>query len=360
MKDQYKGKKVFITGHTGFKGSWLATWLLQQGAEVTGYALPPLGGQDHFVQLGLAGRMNHIEGDLLDAARLSRAMQEAAPDIVFHLAAQALVRLSYAQPQLTYATNVMGGVNLLEAVRNTPSVRALVFITSDKCYRNHEWPWGYRESDELGGSDPYSASKACAELVYRSYHESFLATRPGFASATARAGNVIGGGDFSADRIVPDCIRALHKGEAIRVRNPVATRPWQHVLEPLSGYLALGLELLSPQAKQFEGSWNFGPTKDSNRPVGDLVARVIQTWGSGEMIVERQENAPHECRLLHLNCDKAHSDLGWSPTWHFAEGTDETTLWYKNVMVDGADAWETTNRQIRAYQERLERKSPLV
>ena len=353
MMDTYKDKSVFITGHTGFKGSWLATWLLQAGARVTGYALPPQTAQDHFVQLGLANRMTHIEGDLLDHRRLGDAMRAAQPDIVFHLAAQALVRLSYAEPGLTYFTNVSGAVNLLESVRAVDSVRALVFITSDKCYRNHEWAWGYREIDELGGSDPYSASKACAEIIFRSYHECYFGMRSGFACATARAGNVIGGGDFSSDRIVPDCIRALHAGQAIPVRNPQATRPWQHVLEPLSGYLKLGEALLTADGKRFGGSWNFGPNKDSNRTVGELVGRVIHTWGCGQMVVEPQENAPHECRLLHLNCDKAHSDLGWRPTWHFAEGVDETTRWYHDVLSRKIPAWDLTNEQIIAYQAAL-------
>ena len=352
MFDFLKGKRVFITGHTGFKGSWLSAWLLQLGAEVTGYALPPKSPDDHFCRLGLEKRMRHIEGDLLDLPRLSAAMREARPEFVFHLAAQALVRLSYAEPKLTFDTNVTGGMHLLEAVRQTPEARVLVFITSDKCYRNHEWAWGYRECDELGGGDPYSASKACAELVFRSYHESFFARRENFACATARAGNVIGGGDFAADRIVPDCIRALSAGQPIRVRNPDATRPWQHVLEPLSGYLALA-GALATGGRKYEGGWNFGPTKDSNRSVGDLVHRVLGEWSSGEMLVERDPTAPHESRLLHLNCDKAHSDLAWKPTWHFAEGVDETTRWYRRVLTERADAWAQTTTQIATYEQAL-------
>lgn len=355
MFDFLKGKRVLVTGHTGFKGSWLSAWLLELGAEVTGYALAPNSPEDHFCRLGLATKMRHVEGNLLDLPLLEATMRQARPEFVFHLAAQALVRLSYAEPKLTFDTNVAGAVNLLEAVRNCPEVRTLVFVTSDKCYRNHEWAWGYRENDELGGGDPYSASKACAELVFRSYSESFLEKREGFAAATARAGNVIGGGDFARDRIVPDCIRALCAGESIRVRNPDATRPWQHVLEPLSGYLALA-RALSCGGSQFKGGWNFGPSKDSNRPVGELVERLLSVWGGGSMRVEREAGAPHESRLLHLNCDKAHGELDWKPTWHFLQGVDETTLWYRNVLKGGVDPWTQTTAQIRAYEQALARR----
>ena len=356
MFSTFANKRVLVTGHTGFKGSWLATWLHRLGAEVTGYALPPLDPGDHFVRLDLARRIRHVEGDLLDYEKLRRTVAETQPEVVFHLAAQALVRLSYAEPQRTFDTNVTGAQHLLEAIRHTPGVRALVFITSDKCYRNHEWVWGYRETDELGGGDPYSASKACAELVFRSYWESYLSQLPGFSAATARAGNVIGGGDFAADRIVPDCIRALGAGEPVRVRNPEATRPWQHVLEPLSGYLTLGRALLGEDARRYAGAWNFGPLKDSNRTVGELVERLMKTWGGGEMRVERQAGAPHESRLLHLNCDKAHADLGWQPTWHFAESVDATTLWYRDVLAGSRDAWDFTTAQIAAYETALRRQ----
>jgi CDP-glucose 4,6-dehydratase len=351
MFEFVRNKRVLVTGHTGFKGSWLSAWLLKLGAEVTGYALPPLTPQDHFVQLGLEKRMRHVEGDLLDLPKLAGTFREARPELVFHLAAQALVRRSYAEPKLTFDTNVAGGVNLLEAVRQTSEVRTLVFVTSDKCYRNHEWVWGYRETDELGGDDPYSASKAAAEVVFRSYSASFFSRRENFAAASARAGNVIGGGDFAMDRIVPDCIRALRESLPIVIRSPEATRPWQHVLEPLSGYLTLASALHSG-GRKFEGGWNFGPTKGSNRSVRELVERVIAGWGGGEMRIERPADAPHESRLLHLNCDKADSELGWRPTWHFAEGVDETTQWYREAH-DGADAWKLTNRQIAAYEQAL-------
>jgi CDP-glucose 4,6-dehydratase len=354
MFDFLHGKRVLVTGHTGFKGSWLATWLLRLGADVTGYALPPLTDEDHFCRLGLAGRIRHVEGNLLDLPLLKKTFADAQPEVVFHLAAQALVRRSYSEPKLTFDTNVGGGLNLLEAVRDCPAVRTLVFITSDKCYRNHEWVWGYRETDELGGDDPYSASKAAAELVFRSYAASFFAGRDNFAAATARAGNVIGGGDFAADRIVPDCIRALRDGQPIIVRNPEATRPWQHVLEPLSGYLSLAQSLSSEDGRKFEGGWNFGPTKDSNRTVGELVERIIAKWGGGSLKVERPVNAPHESRLLHLNCDKAQSELRWSPTWHFAESVDETTRWYRDARRQ--DVWTLSNEQIAAYERALAAK----
>ncbi len=246
---RYAGKRVFVTGHTGFKGSWLALWLTSLGAKVTGYALAPEGETPFFHELGLEKQIGHRIGDVRDLGALRTAIKDADPEIVFHLAAQALVRRSYADPVDTFTTNITGGLNLLEAVRQSPNVKALVFITSDKCYENKEWVWGYRESDELGGKDPYSASKAAAEIVFRAYRESYFAKRAGFGAATTRAGNVIGGGDWSADRLIPDCIRALRGNGPIVLRNPGATRPWQFVLEPLSGYLDLGLALLDDPAR---------------------------------------------------------------------------------------------------------------
>ncbi|HEX4341988.1 MAG TPA: CDP-glucose 4,6-dehydratase [Verrucomicrobiae bacterium] len=346
----FKGKKVFITGHTGFKGSWLAVWLMHMGAHVTGFALPPKTSRDHFTVLGLAKRMRHNEGDIRDFKQIQRAIAKARPEIIFHLAAQPLVRLSYAEPKLTFDTNVGGAVNLLDSIRSCPSVRTLVFITSDKCYRNKEWAWGYRENDELGGPDSYSASKACAELVFTSYQESYFHQRPNFAAATARAGNVIGGGDWSQDRIVPDCIRALEKGEPITVRNPIATRPWQHVLEPLSGYLLLAQKLASKNGEHFRGAWNFGPTKESNRTVRELVEKTLKVWGHGKAtMAKKKPGALHEARFLHLNCDKAHQELNWSPTWHFDDGVEQTILWYREILKQ-ADAWSLTTSQIEAYE----------
>lgn len=347
LKKFYAGKNVLITGHTGFKGSWLAEWLLALGAQVTGFALPPLQPDDHFNLLGLSSRLRHIEGDIRDAAQLKKVCADVRPDIVFHLAAQALVRRSYQEPQLTFETNVMGSVNLLEAVRHTPSVRSLVYITSDKCYQNVEWVWGYRETDRLGGDDPYSASKACAEIVLHSYVTSFFKERPTCGIAGARAGNVIGGGDWSVDRIVPDAMRSLRSGKPIVLRNPVSTRPWQHVLEPLFGYLLLGARLWD-QPQAFGGSWNIGPRVDSIKTVMDLARKITAVWGGGEIAVERQLNAPHEAGLLHLNCDKAHQQLGWVPRWGFDMGVEKTVQWYKQVM-DGAPAKNVTAAQIRAY-----------
>lgn len=259
LRETYANRRVFVTGHTGFKGSWLSSWLTLLGAEVTGFALAPEREQDHFHRLGLSQRMRHIEGDIRDAGGLETALRNAAPEFVFHLAAQALVRRSYVEPKQTFETNVAGSVNLLEAVRATPSVRALVYVTSDKCYREAATPGGYREADPLGGRDPYSASKACAELVFTSYQASFLAQRATFAAASVRAGNVIGGADWAQDRIVPDCVRALLVDQPILIRNPQAVRPWQHVLEALGGYLHLAALLASERGKEFEGAWNFGP-----------------------------------------------------------------------------------------------------
>jgi CDP-glucose 4,6-dehydratase len=356
LNNFFRRKKVFLTGHTGFKGSWLAVWLTQMGARVTGFALPPKTERDHFNALKLHNHVRHIEGDLCDAQQIHHAIQIAEPEIIFHLAAQPLVRLSYAEPKLTFDTNVGGAVNLLEAVRECPTVRVLVFITSDKCYRNKEWPWGYRENDELGGPDAYSASKACAELVFASYQESYFFKRENFAGATARAGNVIGGGDWSLDRIVPDCIRALQKRHPIQVRNPEATRPWQHVLEPLSGYLRLAQALGSDEGTRFRGGWNFGPVKESNRTVRELVEKTLKIWRGGKAILaEKNPAALHEAKFLHLNCDKAHQELNWSPTWHFDEGVENTILWYRD-WLKGADAWKLTSGQIRAY-ERAQREN---
>ena len=265
----YQGKNVFVTGHTGFKGSWLSAWLLKLGANVTGYALPPLYDESHFELLGLAKKLRHIEGDVRDRDHLTRAMTEAKPDIVFHLAAQALVRELYRDPHATFETNVMGGVNVCEAVRQGRERAHLVYITSDKCYRNVDWEWGYRETDTLGGRDPYSASKGCAELVFAAYWTSFLSKAKRVNAASTRAGNVIGGGDWAKDRLIPDCVRALRKKETIEIHHPELTRPWQHVLEPLGGYLHLGRQLGGPKGADFCESWNFGPNNSANKNVGD-------------------------------------------------------------------------------------------
>lgn len=343
----YAGKRVFVTGHTGFKGTWLTFLLREMGAEVMGYALPPDPGRSHFAMLDLASRIDHVVGDIRDAAALSAALDQFQPEYVFHLAAQALVRRSYDDPVETFSTNVAGSVNILEAVRKCASVRSLVFITSDKCYENVEWVWGYRENDRLGGHDPYSASKAAAEIVFSAYARSFFAARPQLGAATTRAGNVIGGGDWSADRIVPDCIRAIESGASIRLRNPGATRPWQHVLEPLGGYLLLGA-CLREAPEDFAGSWNFGPSTDEVRTVEEVAGSMIRHLGRGRIEIEGAQNHQHEARLLQLSCDKARQLLGWSPRWHVEKTLEATAQWYGAVLA-GKDAPAVTRQQIRDY-----------
>lgn len=346
----YRGKRVLVTGHTGFKGSWLALWLSELGAEVWGFALPPEQEESHFVQTRLAERINHRTGDIRAASLLADAFEEAQPDLVFHLAAQALVRRSYAQPRDTFHTNVLGSVNLLDAVRASSSCRAAVYVTSDKCYRNREWVWGYRESDELGGEDPYSASKAAAELVLSAYQESFFRGN-GTAVAAVRAGNVIGGGDWSPDRLVPDCIRALQAGEPVRLRCPSATRPWQHVLDPLAGYLSVGANLWSaPEATR--GAWNFGPPSNQARTVRDVADAVVETWGEGEVVVDESATDLPEANLLHLNCDKAHYGLGWQTRWDFRTAVSRATDWYRRVH-DGEGPVACSLDQIREFSEAL-------
>lgn len=344
-----RGRRVLLTGDTGFKGSWLSLWLTELGAEVTGIALPPDQENGHFRAARLEDLYRHIDLDIRDGEALAAAVAGVQPEVVFHLAAQALVRRSYEDPKTTFDTNVGGSVNVLEAIRRTPSVRAVVYITSDKCYRNKEWVWGYRESDELGGHDPYSASKAVAELVVSSYIDSFFAQRPDFGIASVRAGNVIGGGDWSRDRIVPDCMRALGEGRPIVLRNPDATRPWQHVLEPLGGYLMLACRLLEAPPR-FVGGWNFGPAVTSACTVGELVERIIAAWGSGEMRVERDSASLYESRLLHLNTDKAALELGWHPRWAIDQTVVRTVEWYSSVRA-GKDPREVSLSQIRAYTE---------
>jgi len=345
----FKGKRVLITGDTGFKGSWLAYWLQYLGADVYGYALPPERGFDHFNLLGLRQTITHYDGDIRNFSEVQEFFQKSRPEFVFHLAAQPLVRKSYAVPKDTFDTNVGGTINILEATRHTPSVNVLVMITSDKCYRNKEWLWGYRENDELGGKDPYSASKAAAEMAISAYRDSFFESRRDFGSASVRAGNVIGGGDWSADRIVPDCIRALENHEPIRLRNPDATRPWQHVMEPLSGYLLLAHHL-SLHPGRFGGSYNFGPENRQMHTVRDVAEELLSVWGSGHIEVTKNPDDPKEAGLLHLNCDKAHQALGWYPKWDFKKTVRQTAQWYKAIR-DGAKAESVTKKQIVEYME---------
>ncbi|WP_027937120.1 CDP-glucose 4,6-dehydratase [Anaeroarcus burkinensis] len=345
----YKGKRVLVTGDTGFKGSWLCLWLKELGADVVGLALPPQTKRDHYQVLGLSERIHHIDGDIRDAELLENTCRKFKPQLLFHLAAQPLVRLSYAEPKLTYDTNVGGSVNVLEAARKTESLRSLIFVTTDKCYKNREWIWGYRETDELGGHDPYSASKAAAELVFASYLKSFFSNKGACGLASVRAGNVIGGGDWSEDRIVPDCIKALQQGEPIVLRNPSATRPWQHVLEPLWGYLKLAANVFA-EPQQYSGSWNFGPANSGMHTVEALVQQITMQWGGGEVVVESQKKVLHEAGLLHLNCDKAHFNLQWHSQWGFEKTVQETVGWYQAVL-GGMDALEKSTMQIQEFQE---------
>jgi CDP-glucose 4,6-dehydratase len=345
--DCWRGKRVFLTGHTGFKGGWLALWLAEMGAEVHGYALAPPTQPDFFSVTDLQSRLAaHTLADLRDAEALSRALREARPEVVFHLAAQALVRYSYAAPVETYAVNVMGTVNLLETVRQTPGVRAVVNITTDKCYENREWPWPYRENEALGGFDPYSSSKACAELVTAAYRQSFLQAA-GTALASARAGNVIGGGDWAADRLVPDFLRALDAGQTLLIRSPRAVRPWQHVLEPLAGYLALA-ERLYNEGQAFAEAWNFGPDDRDARSVQWIVEFLCRrTPGAAWRLTDAPQ--PHEAHTLKLDSSKAKTRLGWSPRWDLATALEMTLAWHQ-AWRQGADMAAFSLNQIHAYQ----------
>ena len=323
--DAYRGTRVLVTGHTGFKGSWLTLWLQELGAEVTGASLPPETDPSHWELLKL--RADDRRVDIRDFAALAKVLEENRPEIVFHLAAQPLVRRSYRDPLETWSTNVMGTANLLEASRRTEGVRAVVVITTDKCYENLEWPWGYRESDRLGGHDPYSASKAGAELVAASFRTAFFDAAAGPLLATARAGNVIGGGDWSEDRLIPDLVRATCTNQPLEVRSPRATRPWQHVLECLSGYLLLGQKLLEGE-KDFAGAWNFGPDPEGNRTVAEVLDKLAQHLGDLRWQVTRAVQ-PHEATLLYLDTAKARSVLRWRPVWDLDHTLAATAAWYR-------------------------------
>ncbi len=345
----WQGKRVLVTGHTGFKGSWLSIWLQKMGAEVTGYSLAPLTQQDNFVVSSLASRMVHVEGDILDTEKLEKVFAQSAPEIVFHLAAQPLVRLSYEQPKVTYEVNVIGTLNVLEAIRKTASVKVAVMITTDKCYENKETSRGYKESDPLGGYDPYSSSKACAEILIASYRNSYFSDKESAAIASVRAGNVIGGGDWAKDRIVPDCIRALQSGRPVRLRNPDAVRPWQFVLEPLRGYLMLA-EGLWEQAGQYRSGWNFGPQEDTLATVRTVAEAVVRNYGSGSIEVEQLANEPHEAGLLCLDITKAREVLGWQPVLNLEETVRMTVEWYRDYH--SRDSYTLCLAQIEAYLEK--------
>lgn len=348
----WSGRRVFLTGHTGFKGGWLALWLAKQGAVVTGYALAPAH-EPSLHSLTASGSVDSIIDDIRDLERLRGAMKACAPEVVFHLAAQPLVRRSYADPVETYSTNVMGTVNLLESVRMTSSVRSVVVVTSDKCYENREWPWGYRENEPMGGYDPYSNSKGCAELISSSYRSSFFNTdrysQHGVALATARAGNVIGGGDWSADRLVPDLLRAFIDRRAATIRNPAAIRPWQHVLEPLKGYMMLA-EKLHTDGPAWAEAWNFGPNDTDARPVSWIADQLASLWGSGaQWRNEAEAEPPHEANWLKLDCSKARQTLGWVPRWDLRKSLAAIVDW-QTAWSEGRDMTEYTIEQIEQYE----------
>ncbi len=341
FRNAYHRRKVLVTGHTGFKGSWLSFWLLQMGANVCGYSLSPETRPDHFSLLDM--KVDTHTADIRDAPKLAVCFQSFEPEIVFHLAAQSLVRRSYREPLDTFGVNVMGTANLLEACRVTKSVRAVVIVTSDKCYRNNEWEWGYREIDPMGGHDPYSASKGCAELVTAAFRDSFFSTETGHPVliATARAGNVIGGGDWAEDRLIPDVARAFRKKEVMKIRNPQGLRPWQHVLEPLSGYLMLGRYLLEGK-RAFADAWNFGPAEDDTLPVMTLLERLKTHWPGLELVVDEQQDQPYEAGLLRLDSSKARQKLEWRPVWDCDQALEKTASWYHafynhGTILTGAD-----------------------
>jgi CDP-glucose 4,6-dehydratase len=352
------GKRVFLTGHTGFKGSWLSLWLQQLGASVTGYALQPPTNPSLFEVAQVAQGMTSIIADIRDSAMLTHAMRQAAPDIVIHMAAQPLVRRSYVDPVETYSTNIMGTVHLLEAVRRTASVRAAVNVTTDKCYANKEWVWGYRESEPMGGFDPYSSSKGCAELVTDAYRNSFFnVAKHGdhqVALATARAGNVIGGGDWAQDRLIPDVLRAIQAGQSVNIRNPQATRPWQHVLEPLSGYLILA-EKLCAHGSAFAQAYNFGPAEEDAKSVQWIVEQFTQCWGVGANWHLEVGAHPHEAHYLKLDCSKARATLGWSPRWHLNQALQAIVAWHKaqSATRNHQDLRDLCVRQINDYTKAI-------
>ena len=347
FKSFYKGKKVLVTGHTGFKGSWLTCWLLLLGAKVYGYSDSSKTSPSHFNLLEIKNEIIHRTGDIRDLEKLKQFIIEVQPDVVFHLAAQAIVSSSYKNPLLTISTNIVGTANLMESLRILTKKVVVVLITSDKCYENKEWIWGYRENDRLGGHDPYSASKGAAEIIFSAYLRSFFESGNLIGAASTRAGNVIGGGDWAIDRLIPDCIRSIDKNIPIEIRNPLATRPWQHVLEPLSGYILLSAKLRE-NPKRYSGSWNFGPSSSEVRTVNEVASKIIDHFGKGKIKVTDARKQHHEAMLLQLNCDKSHQILKWEPRWTVEETLKYTSDWYKKVL-DGESAEEITKLQIDKY-----------
>lgn len=354
--NSYKNANVLVTGHTGFKGSWLSIWLKELGANVIGYSLDPPSVPNNFEASVIHNKLNHNYGDIRNIESLQYVFKNFQPEFVFHLAAQSLVRLSFDEPKSTFDINVGGTTNVLEAAKSFPSVKVIINITSDKCYENKEWIWGYRENDPLGGFDPYSASKGCAELVFKAYLKSFFSQsspeKAMIGAASVRAGNVFGGGDWGKDRLLPDCVRALCCGKPVGIRNPNSIRPWQHVLEPLSGYLWLGA-LLRQEPARYSGAWNLGPEDDSQITTIKLVERFIHFWGEGSWQDCSIQNAPHEANLLKLNCDKAHADLQWRAVLNLDEGLRMAADWYKKYYSFGSkeDMYPICVEQIRQYSD---------
>ena len=350
-REFWNNKKVLITGHTGFKGSWLSLWLESVGTKLTGYSLAPPTSPSLFELARVADGMESVTGDVQDFEHLTNVLKSNQPEIIIHMAAQSLVRQSYLDPVETYSTNVMGTVNLLEAVRRVGGVKAVLVVTSDKCYENREWVWGYRESDAVGGFDPYSNSKGCAELVTSAYRQSFFNQKDNsqpVGLASVRAGNVIGGGDWAKDRLVPDIMRALMSDQTLVIRNPSAVRPWQHVLEPLSGYLLLA-EKLYEEGTKYSESWNLGPDDEDAKAVSWVVRRLINLWGSNREWHLSQADNPHEAHYLKLDCSKAKARLGWSPRWNIEKALQATVEWYKALQA-GSDMRAFVGEQIQSYQ----------
>jgi CDP-glucose 4,6-dehydratase len=352
MKDFYTGQRVLVTGHTGFKGGWLSLWLKHMGALVSGFSLSPNATPNLFDLAQVADDIQSHIGDIRDVARLRAVIEQLQPTLVFHLAAQPLVRPSYADPVSTFATNVMGTVHLLEAVRHVPSVHGVVVVTSDKCYENQEWVWGYRENEPMGGADPYSCSKGCAELVTTAYRRSFTGSQSSLLIASGRAGNVFGGGDWSDDRLFPDIAKAVMNDSPVIIRNPSAVRPWQHVLEPLSGYLLLGQRLLSGEPV-WADAWNFGPDASADLTVGELAETVLQRWGKGSLEIQQNPVAPHEANLLRLDSSKARKLLKWRPVLSLGEAITWTVDWYRAFERAPQLMRKVTLLQIEHYLERL-------
>jgi len=347
----WRGRKVFITGHTGFKGSWLCLWLQSLGAELTGFSLEPPTEPSLFKVARVEHGMTSLIGDIRDAKSLMQAVMVARPEIVIHMAAQPLVRYSYDHPVETYATNVMGTVHLLEAVRAVGTVRSVVVVTSDKCYENKEWVWGYRENEPMGGYDPYSNSKGCSELVVSSYRSSYFNPstyqKHGVALASARAGNVIGGGDWAGDRLIPDILRAVEADQPVMIRNPHAIRPWQHVLEPLMGYLMLANKLYEKGA-EFAQGWNFGPNEEDAKSVGWIVEKITKQWGNGASWVLDGQTHLHEATFLKLDCSKAKSHIGWQPRWNLEMAISKIIGWHRAHLA-AEDMYQITLNQIDSY-----------